>query len=134
MTRVTPGQREHLTDEKELRRNPSRPESGYLAAPWVRFRSIDTLLNSGASRETQKWATALQVKRRERQCGPPFGSGVLTNVYQGGLHGSSPILPVPLQDVFAKARLPVSAFCCGKVHTPPEELLPKPGLLSRLLE
>jgi hypothetical protein len=28
---------------------------------------------------------------------------------------------------------PVKAFCCGKVHTPPEELLPKQSLLSRLL-
>jgi hypothetical protein len=25
------------------------------------------------------------------------------------------------------------AFCCGKIHTPEPELLPKPGLLTRLL-
>ncbi len=30
-------------------------------------------------------------------------------------------------------KAPVTAHCCGKTHTPEPELLPKPGLLTRLL-
>jgi hypothetical protein len=30
-------------------------------------------------------------------------------------------------------KAPIRAWCCGKWHTPEPELLPKPGLLTRLL-